>query len=287
MTDRSFFKTAILGTAACALLAFSACAKPKGREPAAAPASQGTGGTADAVQQNPELEKLARVLQSMSPRCKAAIPNGDPEEFLADLHTVLAEQETFRSDDLSLYYLIDKKHHVSDSYVPKDLMPVKNNNLWNVSRNDLSLRPEAYAGLEELSKAALADGIKLMVSSTYRSYAYQERLFNRYVAEDGVELAERYSARPGTSQHQLGVAVDFGSITDDWGDTKMGKWVYSHAADYGWSLSFPKGYEDITGYMWECWHFRYIGVTACRFQKKWFGDIQQFMFEFIDAWEKD
>ena len=233
---------------------------------------------------NPEIEKLNRVLLSMSDRCKAAIPNGDPEEFLADLHRVLEVEKNFRTDDLSLYYLIDKKHAVGSDYVPRDLIPVKGNELWNVSRNDLSLRPEAYAALEDLSRAALNDGIKLLVSSTYRSYQYQEGLFNRYVKQDGLELAERYSARPGTSQHQLGVAIDFGSITDDWGDTKMGKWVYDHAADFGWSLSFPQGYEDVTGYMWECWHFRYIGKEACRFQKKWFGNIQQFMLEFLDAW---
>lgn len=233
---------------------------------------------------NPEIEKLNRVLLSMSDRCKTAIPNGDPEEFLADLHRVLEVEKNFRTDDLSLYYLIDKKHAVGSDYVPRDLIPVKGNELWNVSRNDLSLRPEAYAALEELSRAALNDGIKLLVSSTYRSYQYQEGLFNRYVKQDGLELAERYSARPGTSQHQLGVAVDFGSITDDWGDTKMGKWVYDHATDFGWSLSFPQGYEDVTGYMWECWHFRYIGKEACRFQKKWFGNIQQFMLEFLDAW---
>ena len=233
---------------------------------------------------NPEIEKLNRVLLSMSDRCQASIPNGDPEEFLADLHRVLEVEKNFRTDDLSLYYLIDKKHAVGSDYVPRDLIPVKGNELWNVSRNDLSLRPEAYAALEDLSRAALNDGIKLLVSSTYRSYQYQEGLFNRYVKQDGLELAERYSARPGTSQHQLGVAVDFGSITDDWGDTKMGKWVYDHAADFGWSLSFPQGYEDVTGYMWECWHFRYIGKEACRFQKKWFGNIQQFMLEFLDAW---
>ncbi len=234
---------------------------------------------------NPELEKLSRVLSSMSEKCKNAIPNGNPQEFLSDLHKVLEWDEQNQSEDISLYYLIDKKHKVGEDYVPLDLVPVKNNEFWNVSRNDLSLRREAYDALEKLSQAALNDGIKLLVSSTYRSYSYQERLFDRYVKQDGLELAERYSARPGTSQHQLGVAVDFGSITDDWGETKMGKWVYDHAADYGWSLSFPQGYEDVTGYMWECWHFRYIGVEACRFQKKWFSNVQQFMLEFVDAWE--
>lgn len=264
------------------LVNFTACTKSdsKSKQKESASAAQGN----LQPELNPEIEKLNRVLLSMSDRCKASIPNGDPEEFLADLHRVLEVEKNFRTDDLSLYYLIDKKHSVGSDYVPRDLIPVKGNELWNVSRNDLSLRPEAYAALEDLSRAALNDGIKLLVSSTYRSYQYQEGLFNRYVKQDGLELAERYSARPGTSQHQLGVAIDFGSITDDWGDTKMGKWVYDHAADFGWSLSFPQGYEDVTGYMWECWHFRYIGKEACRFQKKWFGNIQQFMLEFLDAW---
>lgn len=264
------------------IVSFTACTKSdsKSKQKESASAAQGN----LQPELNPEIEKLNRVLLSMSDRCKAAIPNGDPEEFLADLHRVLEVEKNFRTDDLSLYYLIDKKHAVGSDYVPRDLIPVKGNELWNVRRNDLSLRPEAYAALEDLSRAALNDGIKLLVSSTYRSYQYQEGLFNRYVKQDGLELAERYSARPGTSQHQLGVAVDFGSITDDWGDTKMGKWVYDHAADFGWSLSFPQGYEDVTGYMWECWHFRYIGKEACRFQKKWFGNIQQFMLEFLDAW---
>lgn len=264
------------------LVNFTACTKSdsKSKQKESASAAQGN----LQPELNPEIEKLNRVLLSMSDRCKASIPNGDPEEFLADLHRVLEVEKNFRTDDLSLYYLIDKKHAVGSDYVPRDLIPVKGNELWNVSRNDLSLRPEAYAALEDLSRAALNDGIKLLVSSTYRSYQYQEGLFNRYVKQDGLELAERYSARPGTSQHQLGVAVDFGSITDDWGDTRMGKWVYDHAADFGWSLSFPQGYEDVTGYMWECWHFRYIGKEACRFQKKWFGNIQQFMLEFLDAW---
>ena len=264
------------------IVSFTACTKSdsKSKQKEAASAAQSN----LQPELNPEIEKLNRVLLSMSDRCKASIPNGDPEEFLADLHRVLEVEKNFRTDDLSLYYLIDKKHAVGSDYVPRDLIPVKGNELWNVSRNDLSLRPEAYAALEDLSRAALNDGIKLLVSSTYRSYQYQEGLFNRYVKQDGLELAERYSARPGTSQHQLGVAIDFGSITDDWGDTKMGKWVYDHAADFGWSLSFPQGYEDVTGYMWECWHFRYIGKEACRFQKKWFGNIQQFMLEFLDAW---
>ncbi len=196
---------------------------------------------------------LERVLSSMSARFKndVRIQPSDRSAFLKDLDALLAEEKTFRSDDVSLFYLIDKKHNIGASYVPKDLVPLTKNNVFNINRNDLSLRPEALAALNEMGLAAKKDGITLLVSSTYRSYEYQKNLFQRWVRIDGLEEAERESAREGTSQHQLGTAIDFGSITDDFDSTPMGQWVYSHAADFGWSLSFPKQYEDVTGYRWE------------------------------------
>ena len=235
---------------------------------------------------NPEIEKLNRVLMQLSDECKAAIPNGNPQEFLQDLQAVLQSENDFSSEDLSPFYLIDKKHTVSSDYVPKNLVPLVKNDLYSLNRNDLSLRSDVEKALQVMAKAALEDGIKLLVSSTYRSYSYQEKLFARWVAIDGLEEAERESARPGTSQHQLGSAIDFGSITDDFDETTMGKWLYANASKYGWSLSFPKNYEDITGYRWECWHFRYIDVPACQMQRKWFGNVQQYMLEFIDLWKK-
>ena len=234
-----------------------------------------------------EEEKFGRVFQKMSGRAKEAIcvTEENKAEFLKDLHEILEEEKTFRADDKSLFFLIDKKHAASSSYVPKDLVSLEKNSLFDLNKAGMKIRPEAYSALNEMAQAALNDGIRLLVSSAYRSYSYQENLFNHYVSVDGLEQAERESARPGTSQHQLGAAVDFGSISDDFYKTQMGQWVYKNAADYGWSLSFPKGYEDVTGYRWECWHFRYIGKNACRFQQKWFGGIQQFMLEFIDFWK--
>ena len=234
-----------------------------------------------------EEEKFGRVYQKMSGRAKEAIcvTEENKAEFLKDLHTILDEEKTFRADDKSLFFLIDKKHTVPSSYVPKDLVSLKKNSLFDLNKAGMKIRPEAYSALNEMAQAALNDGIRLLVSSAYRSYSYQENLFNYWVSVDGLEQAERESARAGTSQHQLGTAVDFGSISDDFDKTQMGQWVYKNAANYGWSLSFPKGYEDVTGYRWECWHFRYIGKNACRFQQKWFGGIQQFMLEFIDCWK--
>ena len=234
-----------------------------------------------------EEEKFSRVFQKMSARAKEAIcvTEENKTEFIKDLYAILEEEKTFRQDDKSLFFLIDKKHTASSSYAPKDLVSLKKNGLFDLNKAGMKIRPEAYSALNEMAQAALNEGIRLLVSSAYRSYSYQENLFNYWVSVDGLEEAERESSRPGTSQHQLGTAVDFGSISDDFDKTQMGQWVYKNAADYGWSLSFPKGYEDVTGYRWECWHFRYIGKNACRFQQKWFGGIQQFMLEFIDCWK--
>ena len=262
------------------LLSFTACAKSKNVAADKVPEAK------EQPVVNPEIEKLNRVLLSMSPRCKEAIPNGNPEVFLADLKAVLATRSNFSSEDLSPFYLIDKTHKVSADYEPKGLIHLEKNNLFAINKNNLSLRPEAFEALKVLAAAAKADGVTLTVSSTYRSYDYQKNLFDYWVRVDGLEEAERESARPGTSQHQLGMALDFAPVDDAFDQTPGGKWVYANAAKYGWSLSFPQGYEDVTGYRWECWHFRYVGVEACEFQKKWFSDVQQFMIEFIDAWEK-
>lgn len=235
---------------------------------------------------NPEIEKLNKVLVKMTDRCKEAIPNGNPEEFLEDLYRVLEAEKSFPSDDLSLYYLIDKTHTVGSDYEPTHLVKLVKNDAYIINKTTLSLREDVEASLRKMALAAKADGITLDVSSTYRSYKTQENTFNYWVSVDGLEEAERESARPGTSQHQMGTAVDFGNIDDSYAETAGCKWLNQHSEEYGWSLSFPQGYEDVTGYRWECWHFRYIGEEACKFQKKWFSDIQQFMFEFIDEWKK-
>ena len=200
--------------------------------------------------------------------------------FITDIQAV----EEHDTDNLLI--LIDKRNNVGENYEPEDLVPLVKNSSYPISRNDLSLRVPVEKALVVMAEAAKEDGISLLVSSTYRSYAYQTKLFQRYVDQDGEAMAERYSARPGTSQHQLGVAIDFGSIDDSYAETKAGKWLAANAEKYGFSLSFPKEYEPITGYMWECWHFRYIGDYAVAFQNNWFNDVQQYMIEFVDCWRK-
>ena len=267
-----------------AVMTFTACAQKKSA--AAVEKNDSSASAGWQRTENLDFAKIDEVLSKMSARAQREIIISDKSEFLSDLYNVLAEEKKYRSDDLNLYYLIDKKHTVSSDYVPKDLVPLVKNEFYAINRNDLSLRPDVEKALREMAQASLKDGVRLLVSSTYRSYEYQKNLFAYWVKVDGLEEAERESARPGTSQHQLGVAIDFGSITDDFADTEMGKWIYANGEKFGWSLSFPKQYEDITGYRWESWHFRYIGVPACQMQKKWFCGVQQYMFEFIDLWKQ-
>lgn len=267
-----------------ALLCISSAACQRGKP---ITEKNGAGGTVSETQAqfpveekvSAEIEKLYRVFASLSQRTRDGIVNGDSQEFLADLQQVLAE------DADNLLTLVDKQHYLAADFVPADIVALKANDFYLLNRNDLSLRVPVEKSLREMGSAAKADGINLVVSSTYRSYDYQKNLYERNVRQLGKEVADRESAPPGASQHQLGVAVDFGSITDDFAQTKQGRWLASNAGKYGWSLSFPDGYEDVTGYRWECWHYRYIGVTAVEFQKKWFSDVQQFMLEFIHAWK--
>ena len=236
-------------------------------------------------------KKVDLIVSRMSPRFQKELKEticGNKKQFLEELYVVLEDEKAGEVEGcLPLYFLIDKKHKAEpETYVPSNLVPLVKNNYYNISRNDLSLREDVEAKLVEMAKAARKDGITLLVSSTYRSYEYQKALFQRWVKIDGLEEAERESAREGTSQHQLGVAIDFGSIDSSFINTSQGKWLNNHSEEYGWSLSFPREYEDITGFKWECWHFSYIGVNACKFQNKWFNDVQQYMIEFIDEWKK-
>ncbi len=204
----------------------------------------------------------------------------EKNQFVSELNALIA------SDGDNLLVLADKTHPLPALFVPPLLVPLVSGRSYTIGRDGLSLRKAAADSLEKMAAAARKDGITLLASSSYRSYAYQKTVYERNVLELGKEKADRESARPGTSQHQLGTAVDFGSITDAFARTASGVWLSLNAGRFGWSLSFPDGYEKVTGYRWECWHYRYIGVEGASFQKKWFADIQQYMLEYIDAWKK-
>lgn len=226
--------------------------------------------------------KILADLSKKLPEKFAEKINKNKQVFLKELNELLSSEKD------NLLILVDKKHILDKGYKPKTIILLSDlkNRAYKLDRPDIFLSETAEPALQKMALAARKAGIRLTVSSGYREYEYQSNLFNYYIKVYGKLKAKTFSAPPGSSQHQLGTAVDFGTIDDSYAKTPEGKWLAANAYKYGWSLSYPKDYENITGYKWECWHYRYIGEKACGFQKKWFGDIQYYMLFFIDEWKK-
>lgn len=150
--------------------------------------------------------------------------------------------------------------------VVKDILVV--NKTFGLSANyNPGEDSNAVAQLNKMIKGAKEEiGKKIMSVSGFRSYDYQKGLYNKYVKRDGEKKASMYSAKPGHSEHQTGLAFDIGGVdkkhwvTDSFADTEEAKWLKDNAHRYGFILRYPKGKTDITGYKYEPWHFRYIGV---------------------------
>ncbi len=125
---------------------------------------------------------------------------------------------------------------------------------------DPGINQEALDAFYEMQDDAAAEGLDIYISSDYRSYYDQERIYNNYVSSDGQETADTYSSRPGYSDHQTGLAFDLNSIDDSFGYTPESDWVAVNAHKYGFIIRFPEGKAHFTGYQYEPWHIRYLGV---------------------------
>lgn len=124
----------------------------------------------------------------------------------------------------------------------------------------------AQKAVNDMTLKAKSEGVTLKTISAFRSYSYQKELFQKYSKRSGVKQAERYSARPGYSEHQTGLAFDFGGenqshwLKTSFGETFEGKWLLKNADTFGFVLRYQPKKEKITGYMYEPWHFRYVGT---------------------------
>ncbi|WP_164174391.1 D-alanyl-D-alanine carboxypeptidase family protein [Ruminococcus flavefaciens] len=112
----------------------------------------------------------------------------------------------------------------------------------------------------KLSSAAAQEGLNIYLSSGFRSYDYQAQIYNNYCARDGQAAADTYSARPGYSEHQTGLAIDVNQIDDSFIGTPEAIWLENHCHEFGFILRYPQGKQDITGYQYESWHIRYVGT---------------------------
>jgi len=158
---------------------------------------------------------------------------------------------------------LGKARSLAPDCVPADLVTLPERMTYLVDLPIL-LRREAAAAMVEMLDAARAQGLVIVVRSAYRSYDDQVRTFNYWVSVLGEQEAERSSARPGHSEHQLGTTGDLTSASngfelEGFEGTAEGRWIAANAPRYGFVISFPEGKEDITGYVFEPWHVRYLG----------------------------
>jgi zinc D-Ala-D-Ala carboxypeptidase len=167
--------------------------------------------------------------------------------------------------------LLDTIYKLPGTYTPPDLVSVSQAGL----AQDYKLRALVIPDLALLVRAAKEADVPLEIQSAYRSYSYQERTFQYWVSKEGYEVALESSARPGHSEHQLGTAVDFRSAggaapwdMEDWGQTPTGAWLAEHAWEYGFVMSYPPGKQDITCYIYEPWHYRYVGKEVAKAVKE-------------------
>lgn len=162
------------------------------------------------------------------------------------------------------YILVNKYLYLGGDYVPDNLTDIST----EYSRSGMKLVSNAKNSFEKLAEQAKKDGYPVIAMSSYRSYEYQVNLYNRYVASDGVEAADTYSARPGYSEHQTGLCVDVydGKIDyTNFEDSASFKWMQDNAYKYGFILRFPKDKTNITGYQYESWHYRYVGTKIAKY----------------------
>lgn len=154
--------------------------------------------------------------------------------------------------------IVNKYYKLDKDYEPEDLTVINS----KFASGTQKLRKEAADKFEEMASAMLKENLKIYAGSTYRSYSYQEGLYNRYVKKDGFKEAETYSARAGYSEHQLGLAVDI--VNGKWNylseNDKEYTWLINNSYKYGFILRYPHESEYITGYVFEDWHFRYLGI---------------------------
>jgi D-alanyl-D-alanine carboxypeptidase len=208
------------------------------------------------AQANVDGEKVSMAPESSSPSLKASC------------------------DDLRV--LVDRSHPLPIDYVPEDLVSLWTYEIPTLGGSEMLLRRKAAEHLSSLVSNAAANGEELVVASAYRSYEEQRASHARLMSVFGAD-ADGMSAAPGHSQHQLGTAVDFTNaaagyqIWMPFAQTSAYWWLDHHAWEYGFVQAYPRGKEEQTGYQWEPWHYRYVGVEDAKRLEKSDLSLQEFL----------
>jgi zinc D-Ala-D-Ala carboxypeptidase len=181
-----------------------------------------------------------------------------------------------------LRVLVDRSHSLPPDYVPDDLVPLRAYGVPTLGSDVLQLRRDAAEHLGRLVEIAAVDGEELVVASAYRSYEEQQVSHERLASVYGARV-DGMSATPGHSQHQLGTAVDFTNAVANYqvwlpfGETTAYWWLKHRAREYGFVQAYPRGQERETGYQWEPWHYRYVGVENAQRLQEICLSLQEFL----------
>lgn len=173
------------------------------------------------------------------------------KEYYDDMVTIDEEDE----NDLSI--IINKHYRLRDNYEPKELVTLIGN---------YQVTPETYKQFKEMESVANKEGINFYIASAYRSIETQQMLYDAYVAKDGKESAETYSAHPYSSEHHTGRAIDMTDpnimTREAYANTEAYVWLQKNAYKYGFIFRYGKDIQDVTGYMYEAWHITYVGTET-------------------------
>ena len=159
--------------------------------------------------------------------------------------------------------LINKFNHIDKKYTPKNIIAVSNQYAYGSN----SITEETFNAFKNMFYAAKKEDLTLIITSSYRDYETQDKLWNQYANAYGDDYADSVSARAGYSEHQSGYALDivtYNSVMNDFEKTDEFKWLQKHAHEYGFILRYPKGKEYLTGYDYESWHYRYVGTDVAK-----------------------
>lgn len=209
------------------------------------------------------------IKKNMNRYLKYAKKNQSSSEIIRDVNCNLDKKQYQDTEEANINQnsltLVNKYYYLTQDYIPADLITL--NAKYNTGPNN-KLKKEAADAFMKMSDAALLDNVIIKNASGYRSYEYQVNLYNNYVNKDGKNLADKYSARPGFSEHQTGLCTDINQIDIGFEKTDAFKWLDKNAYKYGFILRFPKNKENLTGYQYEPWHYRYVGTSAAQVIKK-------------------
>lgn len=178
------------------------------------------------------------------------------------------------------YVLVNKYNYLPSDYVPNNLVTLN-----EYSKPNIKLVKEAYEAFKKMAMDASLNNLNLRIVSAYRSYDYQKNLYNSYLKNDSQEIVDTYSARPGFSEHQTGLAIDIDNGRENYNRfhiTQEFAWVKENCYKYGFILRYDLGKEHITGYKYEPWHYRYVGTNISEYIYKNNLTFEEYYHQFID-----